>query len=165
MLKAVSIHLGPPLPGWSPAFGCMGPIISLLSANCLDHAPRISAGASQSHQLKRFIENGEPFTWANPVFDRRCKWWDPEQKAETPRESCTIITTDANELASKVHNRMPVLLHGNDYAAWLDPANQDGESLRYLFEPFPAGEMTVRPVSTFVNNARNEGPGCVENSL
>ena len=53
---------------------------------------------------------------------------------------------------------MPVLLHENDYAAWLDPANQDGESLRYLFEPFPAVEMTVRPVSTFVNNARNEGP-------
>ena len=82
--------------------------------------------------------------------------------ADSPLESCTVITADANELARKVHNRMPVLLHENDYAAWLDPANQDGESLRYLFEPFPAGEMTVRPVTTFVNNARNEGPECVE---
>ena len=63
--------------------------------------------------------------------------------------------------AAKIHNRMPVLLDERDYDAWLDPKNQDGESLRYLFEPFPVDRMSVRPVSTFVNNARHEGPECV----
>ena len=58
-------------------------------------------------------------------------------------------------------NRMAVLLDEQDYDAWLDPANLDGESLRYLFEPFTSDRMSVRPVSTFVNNARHEGPECV----
>ena len=79
----------------------------------------------------------------------------------SPLESGTIITTDANPLAAKIHNRMPVLLDEDDYDAWLDPANLDGESLRYLFEPFPVDRMSVRPVSTFVNNARHGGPECV----
>lgn len=89
---------------------------------------------------------------------------EPINKAEEPLESCTIITTDANALASNIYNPMPVLLGENDYDAWLDPANLDGESLRYLFEPFPDDRMSVRPVSTFVNNARDEGPERVVNS-
>jgi putative SOS response-associated peptidase YedK len=107
------------------------------------------------------IGDGRPFAFAG-LWEQ---WWGPDHKNETPLESCTIVTTAANELASHVHNRMPVVLHENDYGAWLDPANQIGDSLQYLFEPYPADEMTVRPVSTFVNNARNEGPECLENSL
>ena len=56
---------------------------------------------------------------------------------------------------------MPVLLGERDYDAWLDPANLDGESLRYLFEPFPVDRMSVLAVSTYVNNARHEGSECV----
>jgi len=70
-------------------------------------------------------------------------------------ESCTIITTDANELASQVHNRMPVILDPADYDGWLV-----GEEIPLI--PFPPERMTARPVSTHVNNARNEGPTCVE---
>lgn len=107
------------------------------------------------------IDGGRPFAFAG-LWEQ---WWgpgdNPAQKSEAPLESCTIITTEANELASRIHNRMPVLLYENDYAAWLDPTNENGESLRYLFEPFSSEYMTVRPVSTFVNNARNEGPECV----
>lgn len=57
-----------------------------------------------------------------------------------------------------------MLLYENDYDVWLDPANQDAESLRCLFEPCPASELSVRPVSTYVNNARNEGPECYADS-
>ena len=92
------------------------------------------------------------------------QWWGADHKAAEPLESCTIITTDANPLASKIHNRMPVLLDEHDYDAWLYPANLDGESLRYLFEPFPVDRVSVRPVSTFVNNARHEGPECIADS-
>ena len=59
---------------------------------------------------------------------------------------------------------LPVLLGEHDNDAWLDPANLDGESLRYLFEPFPVDRMSVRLVSTYVNNARHEGPECVADS-
>src|SRR5207237_824588 len=41
-----------------------------------------------------------------------------------PLESCTIITTTANELCRPVHERMPVILDPADYELWLDPAFQ-----------------------------------------
>lgn len=72
-------------------------------------------------------------------------------------ESCTIITTDANELARAVHNRMPVILDAANYDAWL--ACQEVPLM-----PFPAERMTVRPVSRFVNKVANEGEACL-NSL
>lgn len=31
-----------------------------------------------------------------------------------------------------------------------------------LLRPYPAEEMAATPVGRFVNNPRNEGPGCVE---
>jgi len=53
---------------------------------------------------------------------------------------------------------MPVILHEADYAAWLDPACADVE---YLLAPLEVEPMTVRAVSTHVNNARHEGPECI----
>jgi putative SOS response-associated peptidase YedK len=74
-------------------------------------------------------------------------------------ESCTIITTDANELMATIHDRMPVILGRNDYAQWLDPAGKDvGE----LLAPCPPDELVSYAVNPVVNNARNQGPQCVE---
>jgi len=74
-------------------------------------------------------------------------------------ESCTILTTEANELSAQIHDRMPVILSSNDYSEWLDPlAKEPGK----LLTPFPASEMSAIPVNPIVNNARNEGPECVE---
>jgi putative SOS response-associated peptidase YedK len=44
-------------------------------------------------------------------------------------ESCTIITTEANELMAPIHDRMPVVLGDNDYATWLDPEATSLEKL------------------------------------
>jgi len=77
-------------------------------------------------------------------------------------DSCTIITTDANELMAPIHNRMPVILAPADYDLWLDPAVQEAERLQPLLRPFPAGEMMEYTVSTIVNNPRNETAECVE---
>lgn len=74
--------------------------------------------------------------------------------------SCTILTTDANELVSKVHHRMPVILKEEDFDLWLDP-DVPGEGVRHLLRPYDAAEMSAYPVSTFVNAARNEGEECV----
>jgi putative SOS response-associated peptidase YedK len=40
-------------------------------------------------------------------------------------ETCTIITTTANELVRPVHDRMPVILDPSRYDEWLDPKNID----------------------------------------
>jgi putative SOS response-associated peptidase YedK len=83
------------------------------------------------------------------------QWWGADHEATEPLASCAIITTDANSLAVKFQNRMPALLDEHDYDAWLDSKDQDGESLRYLLEPFPVNRMSVRPVSTYMNNVRH----------
>jgi putative SOS response-associated peptidase YedK len=79
-----------------------------------------------------------------------------------PIESYTILTTVANDLMRAVHDRMPVILHERDYEAWLDPKNEKLEALNGLLMPFPAEEMRAYPISTRVNNTRNDGPELVE---
>lgn len=80
-------------------------------------------------------------------------------------ETCTLLTTEANELMEPLHNRMPVILHPEDYAAWVgtgvDDTPQTLDQLRHLFRPYPADAMSAYPVSTYVNNARNEGSQCI----
>jgi putative SOS response-associated peptidase YedK len=73
-------------------------------------------------------------------------------------ESCTIITTEANELMAPIHDRMPVVLGRNDYTTWLDPSAMEPAK---LLTPCPPDELVCYPVDTVVNNARNEGPQCI----
>ena len=77
-------------------------------------------------------------------------------------ESCTLLTTEANELMRPIHDRMPVILLAQHYQQWLDTTVQEPAQLLPLFRPYPAGEMTAESVSTFVNSPGNEGPKCIE---
>jgi putative SOS response-associated peptidase YedK len=86
--------------------------------------------------------------------------WQPKKGSEL--HSCTIITGDANGLVERIHDRMPVILPPSMYDVWLDPAEQEREKLQPLLVPYPADEMWMYPVSTLVNNPRNENPACVE---
>ncbi|MFF0852993.1 SOS response-associated peptidase [Streptomyces sp. NPDC003280] len=72
--------------------------------------------------------------------------------------TCTIITTEATDAAGHVHPRMPLALNENHYEAWLDPAHQDQEDLRALLDRPAGGRLDALPVSTAVNNVRNNGP-------
>ncbi|MEO0456996.1 MAG: SOS response-associated peptidase [Cyanobacteria bacterium P01_A01_bin.114] len=77
-------------------------------------------------------------------------------------ETCTILTTEPNDLMQTIHNRMPVILHPQDYDTWLDPDLQTGRSLQPLLRPYEAAAMQAYPVSTMVNSPRNETPACIE---
>jgi len=57
-----------------------------------------------------------------------------------------------------LHDRMPVILHQQDYGAWLDPKNENTDDLQKLIAPYTSEEMAAYPVSTAVNNVRNQGP-------
>jgi putative SOS response-associated peptidase YedK len=86
-------------------------------------------------------------------------WHGPDG---TQIESCSIITTDANELMQQVHNRMPVILDPADYDRWLDRNMQSAQDVVDLLKPFPARRMQLTPVSTLVNSPRNDTAKCVE---
>jgi len=75
-------------------------------------------------------------------------------------ESCTIITTEANELIRPIHQRMPVIIEKKDYDIWLAaPTSKMAES---LLRPFPSEKMLAYPVSTYVNNPQNNNPLCIK---
>ena len=77
-------------------------------------------------------------------------------------ESCTILTTEANELVRPLHDRMPVIVAPADYASWLEPQVVAEEEVDRLFRPFAATAMTAMAVNPWVNDARHEGPLCIE---
>lgn len=88
-------------------------------------------------------------------------WRDPEVRDDDDPDAwlltCTIITTEATDAAGRVHPRMPLALDPEHYAAWLDPGHQDTEDLRSLLTQPADGNLRARPVSTAVNNVRNNG--------
>ena len=100
------------------------------------------------------LKTDQPFAFAGLA-----EHW---RRGEQAIDSCTLITTEPNELMADIHDRMPVILSPDDYDLWLDPEFQDKEKLQSLLRPYPADELAAYPVSTVVNNPRNEKPECVE---
>lgn len=76
--------------------------------------------------------------------------------------SCTILTTAANEVLRPVHDRMPVILRPDDYSLWLDHDTRKLEVVVDLLRPYPADEMTSYPVSTLINSPRSQGERLIE---
>jgi putative SOS response-associated peptidase YedK len=89
------------------------------------------------------------------------EWW-PGKEGVQPIESYTIVTTQANERLAKLHDRMPVILHAQDYDAWLDPKNEDTEGLNAFLVPYPAEETRVCLVSQRVNNVKNDDASLIQ---
>ena len=83
------------------------------------------------------------------------RWKAPEGSS---LESCSILTTGANDLMAPIHDRMPVVLREEDYERWLDPQETNPDVLQPLLQPSPADLMTRHRVSTIVNSPRNDGP-------
>lgn len=103
------------------------------------------------------MQNGQPFAFAG-LWEH---WQNPDGEAIA---SCTILTTEANELLQPIHDRMPVILHPKDYDLWLDPAVQKSDHLQQLLQPYSAAAMISYPVSTKVNKPTNDTPELI-NSL
>jgi putative SOS response-associated peptidase YedK len=101
------------------------------------------------------MKGGEPFAIGG-------LWEHWEGQDGQVIESCTLLTTEPNDLLAPIHNRMPVILGPKDYEQCLDPNVQQLERLKPLLQPFPADPMTAYPVSLRVNNPRNDDALCIE---
>jgi putative SOS response-associated peptidase YedK len=85
-------------------------------------------------------------------------WWPPgaDRSTEPPElRTCTIVTTDANDLLRPIHDRMPVVLSPADWDEWLDRGNTDTGALHRLLVPADPRAFEMYPVSTRVNSVRN----------
>jgi putative SOS response-associated peptidase YedK len=76
-------------------------------------------------------------------------------------DSCTLITAAANELLARFHDRMPVVLAPADYGRWLDRSQEDPEAVLPLLVPCPADWLSASPVSSRINDPRNDDPDCL----
>ena len=103
------------------------------------------------------LKEEKPFAFAG-LWDR---WEGQIGDEESTIESCTILTTSANDLMKPLHDRMPVILDPRDYDLWLDPAVEDADKVRPLLVPYPPALMTSFPVSTHVNSPRYDDPLCI----
>jgi putative SOS response-associated peptidase YedK len=80
--------------------------------------------------------------------------WDEWKNIETgePIKSCTVIVTNANEIAAKIHDRMPVLLSSDEFEPWLS-----GQAGMEILNRAPELALQVLPVSRRVNSSRAPG--------
>jgi putative SOS response-associated peptidase YedK len=86
--------------------------------------------------------------------------WEAWKGGQESLESCTILTTDANDLTRAIHDRMPVIVDPAHYGAWLDVKAASHDDFPWL-GPYPSDQMTAVPVSQHVNNARHNDPACL----
>ncbi|MFQ5494702.1 MAG: SOS response-associated peptidase, partial [Phycisphaerae bacterium] len=113
---------------------------------------RKTAAGKQPYYIRS--HDGAPLAFAG-LWER---WPGPDG---APVETCTILTTEPNELMAPLHNRMPVILPRDAYATWLDPKTDDASRLQPLLGPCPSESLRADPVSKRVNNPANDTPECI----
>lgn len=109
-------------------------------------------GSKQPYRIERV--DREPYAYAG-LWE---SWSPPED--EEPRVTCTILTTDANDVVSEVHDRMPVILEPDQEATWLNGGSVD--ELQAVCDPYPDEELRAYPVSKRVNNPQNDSADLLE---
>lgn len=99
-------------------------------------------GSTPSAKVKYRIarRDGELFGFAG-LYDM---WRDPFLGELA---TCSIITTQPNEVVAPIHNRMPVILLPEDEERWLDSDMTEPEEIMSLLKPYPAGLMRALPAA------------------
>ena len=101
------------------------------------------------------MQEGGPFALAG-LFER---WRAPpgflDAAGSEALETFTVLTTEANRVVSRIHDRMPVIVHPAAFGDWLG-----GKDVP--LGPYPPEAMVALPVSPLVNNPANDDPRCVE---
>ena len=75
-------------------------------------------------------------------------------------DSFTIITVPANSLVKKIHDRMPAILFEDEERYWIDKDMPHVEAGK-LLKPFPSKLIYAYPVSSKINNVRNNSPDLI----
>jgi len=76
--------------------------------------------------------------------------------------TCTILTTEPNDLMKDIHDRMPVILPKEQQMVWLNPQIRDEQQLHDLLVPFNHEQMVAYPVSSKVNSPKNNSAELIE---
>jgi len=100
------------------------------------------------------LKTGEPFAFAG-------LWSMGRDGQGRPWSTFAMITTEANRLVAQIHNRMPVILHPEDEAIWLNPEASPAQ-VQACLKPYPASLLRMTPVSPKVNSPANNAPDLLQ---
>ncbi|MGY2065106.1 SOS response-associated peptidase [Blastococcus sp. SYSU DS0619] len=84
--------------------------------------------------------------------------WEVWGKGEDRLYTCTVVTAPATGALTGIHDRMPLVLPRDRWAAWLDPSREDVAELAQPTPPEVVAGLELRPVGPAVGNVRNNGP-------
>lgn len=89
------------------------------------------------------------------------EYWRPEGRDGEVLLTCAVLTTEPNDVLAHIHDRMPVIVDVDDFAAWLDPHTAVPQ-VRDLVRPLASGSLRVWPIGTRVNRAEEDDEGLLE---
>jgi len=153
------------IPAWAKPGKFSGPIINARSET-----------AREKPSFRKAIVESRIAIPANGFYEWRREGKDREAWYMSPRDNvglffgglssvskdgelqACVLTTPANKAMADIHHRMPVILAAADVETWLE--SEDDDQIDELMRP--AGDvLELTPVTSYVNNARNEGPRCI----
>lgn len=103
---------------------------------------------SKKQPYKITLADGSPFSLA-AIWER----WQGADGSDV--DTCSLVTTIANEDVAHLHGRMPVIVGPNDYEAWM---RETGRGADRFLSPYKGSvPLVTTPVSLKVNNVRNDG--------
>jgi putative SOS response-associated peptidase YedK len=128
---------------------CLVPISSYFEWQAVDPAKK------KKQPWAIGLESGGPFALAG-IWDR---WNDP--KSDLFLESYAIITCVPSESLKALHDRMPVILHPDDYDRWLEPGDPNYPPID-LLKPYPDEFLKAWRIKPDVGNTRNDRPDLID---
>ncbi len=96
------------------------------------------------------------------IFALAGLWSSYVKKDGTKLYTCTILTTEPNDLLKSIHNRMPVILNEEAEKIWLNPKVTDIQVLKSVMKETESELMSYYEVSPYVNSARNNDITCIK---
>ena len=87
--------------------------------------------------------------------------WTDKSSGEVVR-SCTIVTTEPNELCAPIHNRMPVILDADVYSRWLGERPATADELHAMLKPYSAELMECFKIGPRIGNVKYDEPSLIE---
>jgi putative SOS response-associated peptidase YedK len=124
----------------------------ILADGFYEWKPSIDGRSKTPYYIR--LSSGDVFAFAG-LWDI---WVSPNN---APIKSCSIITTQPNELVASIHNRMPVIIPREAHLKWVDPNEINPLSISDLLIPFPADQMEAYPVSRAVNDPKVDSPSLI----
>ena len=124
-------------------------------------AMRFNAGAALFPPVATTSGRNFPVVQSSP-FTSRIAFAGLWENAKELHGTDAIVTTAASEETQQIHDRMPIILEKPDFPRWLASQSLIKQEAENLLRPSLAGSLVARPVSSRVNNVRNDDASLID---